>query len=232
MIAPLFIDSLLLGVQHSFEPDHMAAISVLASEKSNRKMKLRKLIWRSSQWALGHSVSLILFSLFALLLKSIIPYQISFIAEMAVGPVMIWLGISAIQRNHQLKAMMATHKAIADHDHTNNILHIHGKQGQEIVMDPLNRSFWIGMLHGLAGTGGACAVALILASENANVAMGVIILQCAGILLAMTSYSCILAFSVSRFIERNQIGLKIINAIVGLFSIMVGCFWIYNALQA
>lgn len=232
MIAPLFIDSLLLGVQHSFEPDHMAAISVLASEKSNRKMKLRKLIWRSSQWALGHSVSLILFSLFALLLKSIIPYQISLIAELAVGPVMIWLGISAIQRNHQLKAMMATHKSIADHDHTNNILHIHGKQGQEIVMDPLNRSFWIGMLHGLAGTGGACAVALILASENANVAMGVIVLQCAGILLAMTSYSCILAFSVSRFIERNQIGLKIINAIVGIFSIVVGCFWIYNAFQA
>ena len=32
MIYPLLIDSLLLGVQHSFEPDHMAAIAELKPE--------------------------------------------------------------------------------------------------------------------------------------------------------------------------------------------------------
>ena len=210
----------------------MAAISVLASEKNNQKMKLRKLIWRSSQWALGHSFSLILFSIFALLLKAIFPFQISTYAEIIVGPIMIWLSISAIQRNHQLKKMMLEHKAIAEHAHLNNAIHLHGKQGQEIAFNPLNRSFWVGMLHGLAGTGGACAVALILASENAQVALGVIILQSLGILVAMTTYSCVLAFSVSRFIERNQIAFKVMNALVGFFSIAVGCFWIYNSVMS
>ena len=33
MLSPLFLDSLLLGLQHSFEPDHMAAVSVLATEQ-------------------------------------------------------------------------------------------------------------------------------------------------------------------------------------------------------
>jgi len=228
MIGFLFTDSVLLGIQHSFEPDHMAAVSVLASEKANNKLSIPRLLWRSSQWALGHAVSLILFSFFALLLKSALPVNISVYAEMAVGPVMIWLGISAIRRNHQLKKLMATHKEFAAHDHLTNALHIHGKQGQEIAMNPLSRSFWVGMLHGLAGTGGACAIALILAAENAGIAMWIIVLQSVGIVIAMTTYSCVLALSVSRFIERNQVAFKSMNAIVGLFSIGVGCVWVYN----
>lgn len=232
MIGYLFTDSLLLGIQHSFEPDHMAAVSVLASEKTNNKIKMHTLIWRSSQWALGHSVTLILFSCFALLLKSALPIYISTYAEMAVGPVMIWLGISAIKRNHKLKNIMAEHKVIAPHEHVNNALHLHGKQGEEIAMNPLSRSFWVGMLHGLAGTGGACAVALILASKNTATAMGVILIQSIGIILAMTTYSCVLAFSVSRFIERNQVAFKTINALVGIFSIGIGCLWIYNIINS
>jgi hypothetical protein len=229
MIGYLFADSILLGIQHSFEPDHMAAVSVLASEKANNRIGLSKLIWRSSQWALGHSVSLILFSCFALLLKSALPLDISAYAEIVVGPVMIWLGISAIRRNHKLRQMMATHKEFSEHEHINNALHIHGKQGQEIAMTPLSRSFWVGMLHGLAGTGGACAIALIMASSSTSIAIGIIVLQSVGIVVAMTTYSCVLAFSVSRFIERNQLAFKSLNAIVGLFSIGIGCLWIYNS---
>jgi nickel/cobalt exporter len=230
MVGYLFTDAILLGVQHSFEPDHMAAVSVLASEKANKRIKMSKLIWRSSQWALGHSVSLILFSFFALILKSTLPLNISDYAELMVGPVMIWLGITAIQRNHKLKKTMAEHRVFPEHEHLNNALHIHGKQGQEIAMNPLSRSFWVGMLHGLAGTGGACAVALILASKNTSTAVGIIVLQSIGIVLAMTTYSCVLAFSVSRFIERNQLVFKSLNAIVGLFSIVIGCIWIYNGI--
>lgn len=227
----LFADSLLLGIQHSFEPDHMAAVSVLASEKTNNKIKTHTLIWRSSQWALGHSATLILFSCIALLLKSTLPMQISAYAEMAVGPVMIWLGISAIRRNHKLKKMMAEHKVIPSHEHVNNALHIHSRSGEEIAMNPLNRSFWIGMLHGMAGTGGACTIALILASKNTATAVGIIMIQSIGIILAMTTYSCVLAFSVSRFIERNQIAFKFINATVGIFSIFIGCVWIYKIID-
>lgn len=123
---------------------------------------------------------------------------------------------------------MAVHKVIAEHAHVTNALHIHGKQGQEIAMNPLSRSFWVGMLHGLAGTGGACAIALVLASENTGTAIGIIVLQSLGIVLAMTTYSLVLAFSVSRFIERNQVAFKSMNALVGVFSIGVGCLWIYN----
>lgn len=227
---PLLLDSLLLGVQHSFEPDHMAAVSVLASEKNRQRSGIGRLVWRSSQWALGHSVTLVLFSAFALLLKSAIPFNLSAWAEIAVGPIMIWLGWSAIRRNHQLREMMAEHKKFEEHEHLTNALHIHGRQGEEIAMNPLSRSFWVGMLHGLAGTGGACAVALTLAATDTRTAVWIIVLQSLGIIIAMTTYSCVLAFSMSRFIERNQIAFKVINAVVGVFSIFIGLLWIYNAI--
>jgi hypothetical protein len=231
MIGYLFADSLLLGIQHSFEPDHMAAVSVMASERKNNKISLAKLLWQSSQWALGHSVTLLIFSAFALLLKSTLPLNLSTYAEIAVGPVMIWLGISAIRRNHKLKKIMDVHRTIAEHEHTTNVLHIHGKQGEEISMNLLSRTFWVGMLHGLAGTGGACSVALVMASKDTFTAIGIIVLQSIGIIIAMTTYSCVLAFSVSRFIERNQIAFKLLNAIVGIFSIFIGLLWIYNAIN-
>lgn len=232
MIYPLLLDSLVLGVQHSFEPDHMAAVSVLASEKNKTGIQIKKLIWRSSQWALGHSFTLILFSGLALVLKAALPLHVSAYAEIAVGPVLIWLGVTAIKRNHQLKALMVQHKKIEPHQHLTPGLHLHGKQGEEIAVNPLARSFWIGMLHGLAGTGGACAVALTLAAKDKYTAIGVIVIQSLGILCTMTIYSCVLAFSVSRFIERNQIVFKIINAVVGVFSITIGCIWIYNTINA
>jgi hypothetical protein len=228
---PLLVDSLLLGAQHSFEPDHMAAVSVLASEKRRYNTGTGRLIWRSSQWALGHSATLILFSALALLLKSALPLNVSSWAEIAVGPIMIWLGVSAIRRNHRLKQMMSEHKKFEEHEHLVNALHLHGRQGEEIALNPLSRSFWVGMLHGLAGTGGACAVALTLAAKDASTAVWIIVLQSAGIVVTMTTYSCVLAFSVSRFIERNQLILKVMNALVGLFSIAVGVFWIYNAVS-
>lgn len=231
MIGYLFTDSLLLGIQHSFEPDHMAAVSVLASERKDNKIGLAKLLWRSSQWAMGHSVTLLLFSAFALLLKSALPLNLSTYAEIIVGPVMIWLGISAIRRNHKLKKIMDIHRTIAEHEHTANVLHIHGKQGEEITMNVLSRSFWVGMLHGLAGTGGACSIALVMASKDTYTAIVIIALQSIGIIIAMTTYSCVLAFSVSRFIERNQIAFKMMNAIVGVFSIFIGLLWIYNAIN-
>ncbi|RZK51105.1 MAG: hypothetical protein EOO59_15490, partial [Hymenobacter sp.] len=80
--------------------------------------------------------------------------------------------------------------------------------------------------------GGACAVALTLAAKDTRTAIGIIALQSVGIVVAMTTYSCVMAFSVSRFIERNQVVFKLINAAVGVVSIAVGLWWIYNGIVA
>ncbi len=223
------LTSLMVGILHAFEPDHVTAVTVMASEKADLRENLYKAVWRSIKWAMGHSVTLLIFTFVALFFNFMTTslQYVTIGGELLLGPVMLWLGYVAIKRNHKLKEMMAEHKKIEDHEHDPGTpFHIHGKQGEEIAMDPRNRSFWIGMLHGLAGSGGAVPFVLGLAANSYFQAFGVIGLQGLGITIAMAAYSWVLVYSVSRFVERNQRIFKYINGIAGLASILVGVGWL------
>ncbi|PSL27270.1 hypothetical protein [Dyadobacter jiangsuensis] len=209
MIQYLLIDSLLLGVQHSFEPDHMAAVSVLSTEENKNPALRWKLIWRSSHWALGHSLTLILFAVLVLLLKSTLSLHIADKVEMLVGPLMVWLGILAIRRN--FKADEVTASAPTERK--------------------VSRSFWVGMVHGLAGTGGACAVALTLAARDAMTAVWIIVMQSIGIILSMSAYGYFFAFSIGRFAGKRERFLMIVNYVVGAFSILIGAITLFESFQ-
>lgn len=209
MINYLLIDSLLLGVQHSFEPDHIAAVSVLATDKEQKAKDRLKLIWRSSHWALGHSLTLILFAVLVLILKSNISLDISEKVEMIIGPLMIWLGVVAIRRNFRKESISVP----------------------AATEQKVSRSFWVGMVHGLAGTGGACAVALTLAASDAYTAVWIIVLQSVAIIFSMSAYGYFFAFSINRFVGRSGAFLKVVNYSVGAFSIFIGLVTLYGAFE-
>lgn len=224
---------LIAGILHSFEPDHVTAVSVLAAENAiNRKKMSLSIIFRASQWALGHSLTLLLFGAVALLFKSSLQLfveDISSWAEMAVGPVMILLGFQAIRRNHKINATIADHKKIDEHSHLDsNPIHLHGKSGEEIAMNPLNRSFWVGMVHGLAGTGGVLTSALVISASTVGESIMILVIESVGIIIAMGAYSYVLISTMSRFLERNMAVFKWMNGIAGLASILIGSYWIYN----
>ncbi|CAM1372163.1 conserved membrane hypothetical protein [Tenacibaculum litopenaei] len=226
---------LIAGILHSFEPDHISAVSVLAADNAIQKKKVTlKTVFTASQWAFGHSVTLLLFGGIALLFRSVLLSfieNISYFAEIMVGPIMIWLGLVAIKRNHKLKALMTDHKKIEEHEHDpGNLIHLHGKSGEEIAMNPINRSFWIGMLHGLAGTGGALTSALILSASTISEAIWILVIESVGVIVAMAVYSYVLIFTMSRFIERNIAIFKWLNAMIGISSILIGVLWLYKTL--
>jgi nickel/cobalt exporter len=205
MLNPLFFDSLLLGIQHSFEPDHMAAVAVLATEQKQGAGRLWRVIWRSSHWALGHSLTLIVFASLIILLKSKLSLRIAAQVELAIGPLMIWLGVLAIRRNFIKPKPLPTK-----------------------VPSPLgpptglSRSFWVGMVHGLAGTGGP---------RGDGTLVWIIVLQSAGILVSMTTYGCLFAFSATQFSSRWQPSLKLLNYVVGAFSIAIGVYTLVESVQ-
>ncbi len=225
---------LIAGVLHSFEPDHVTAVSVLASEQAVKKRKISwGVIFRASQWALGHSVTLLIFGIIALIFKASLQHYVKDIsswAEIAVGPIMILLGVKAIRGNYQINAMVEDNKKIEAHDHIRDAIHLHGKKGEEIAMNPLTRSFWVGMLHGLAGTGGALTTALVISATTIWGSVMVLIIESTGIILAMSVYSYVLISTMSRFLEKNLSVFKWMNAIAGLGSILIGCVWIYRAI--
>ncbi|WP_299778795.1 hypothetical protein [uncultured Formosa sp.] len=231
------IRPLMAGILHSFEPDHVTAVSVLASENSiNNKRVNFKSVFKASQWAFGHSATLLLFGGAALLFKSmatLVVHNISFYAELAVGPIMIWLGIVAIKRNHAINNMVKDHKKIEAHEHDlSNPIHLHGTKGEEIAVNPMNKSFWIGMLHGLAGTGGALTSALVLSSDTIGEAILILAVESLGIIIAMGVYSYVLISVMSRFLERNLSIFKWMNGIAGMASVIIGMVWIYNGFYA
>ena len=228
---------LMAGILHSFEPDHVTAVSVLATENAINKKKVSLItVFKASQWAFGHSVTLLLFGGVALLFKSVASFvieDISFYAEVAVGPIMIWLGVVAIKRNHTINEMVKDHKKIDPHEHElSNPIHLHGTKGEEIAVNPMNKSFWIGMLHGLAGTGGALTSALVLSSATVTDALIILIVESIGIIVAMGVYSYVLIYVMSRFLERNLSIFKWMNGIAGIASIIIGIVWIYNTVFA
>jgi cytochrome c biogenesis protein CcdA len=224
---------LVAGILHSFEPDHMTAVSVLASEQAVKRKRLSwSVVFRASQWALGHSVTLLIFGVIALIFKESLQLYVKNIsswAEMAVGPIMILLGLQAIRSNYKINAMINDNKKIEAHDHLiSDGMHLHGKTGEEIALNPLTRSFWVGMLHGLAGTGGALTTALVISATTIGGSIMVLVIESVGIVLAMGVYSYVLISTMSRFLEKNLVIFKWMNGIAGLASIAIGCLWIYR----
>jgi len=226
---------LIAGILHSFEPDHIAAVSVLASEQAISKKKISwSVIFRASQWALGHSVTLLIFGIIALIFKSSLQLfvnNISFWAEMSVGPIMIILGIKAIRSNYKINEIVKQTAREEHHHLLSDVIHFHGEKGEKIKVKPLTRSFWVGMLHGLAGTGGVLTTALVISASTIGGSIMVLVIESAGIILAMSIYSYLLISTMSRFIQNNMVVFKWMNGLAGLGSILLGSTWIYKIID-
>jgi len=227
---------LLAGILHSFEPDHITAVSVLASEQAIRKKKMSwGVIFRASQWALGHSVTLLIFGGIALIFKASLHEYVTHIsewAEIAVGPIMVLLGIKAIRSNAKMDDMARNNENHVGHNHVSTkTVHLHGKNGEIIEMKPLTRSFWVGMIHGLAGTGGALTTALVISATTIQASVMVLVIESLGIIVTMSLYSYVLISTMSRYLKKNMVIFKWINGIAGLGSTIVGLLVIYNALN-
>ncbi len=238
MPLPFFFQALLLGFQHTFEPDHLAAVSVLATSRRSLRADFLPILWRSSQWALGHGLSLMLLSVAALAFKSSLPTALSGLVEVwVVGPVMIVLGVLALRR----AATLVTHVHAHDAAHAPAVpavgaaagaaqaLHTHPHDGA-VRGARVSRSFGVGMLHGAAGTGGALAIALGLAADSPAMALGILALESLGVLLAMSAYALLLVYAAKRLAARHTALLRGLNVVVGLVSIAVGVLWLQRGL--
>ena len=227
MPVPFFFQALLLGFQHTFEPDHLAAVSVLATSRRSIRADFLRILWRSSQWALGHGLSLMMLSVAALVFKSSLPAALSGFVELwVVGPVMILLGVLALRRASTLvthahapvQAHAAAVPAVGGLPTGAPELHTHPHDRPSAVRGArVGRSFGVGMLHGLA-------------ADSPAMALGILALESLGVLLAMSAYALLLVYAAKRLAERHTALLRGLNVVVGLVSIAVGVLWLQRGL--
>lgn len=200
----------LLGIQHSFEPDHVAAVSTFATRAGG----LKKSAWIGALWGLGHTSVLLLVGLLVLLFRISIPQAFSQFFEFLVGVMLLYLGLLLLKNIWIDKVHIHKHH----HGQTSHT-HFHShKKGAE--HQHAHRSFFVGMIHGLAGSAGV--VLLILASIS-SITEGVLFILTFGLgsILGMAASGMIISLPLILGVTRPQFG-KHLTSAIALVSVSLG----------
>ncbi|WP_292999786.1 hypothetical protein [Nevskia sp.] len=84
----------LLGVQHATDSDHIAAVAALTTRQNSLPQALRQGV----AWGFGHALTLFLLGGTVLVLGRALPQQFVPLLEMAVGVMLVALGVDVLRR--------------------------------------------------------------------------------------------------------------------------------------
>lgn len=145
--------SLLLGLRHASDPDHLAAVTTLiASEKDGSG--LRKAGSMGFSWGLGHGTSLVLIGLPLVLLGRYLPEPVQQAAEALIGGIIILLAVRLLvrwRRGHfHAHAHSHDDEGIHRHVHSHESDPSHEHAHKVLFRTPLS-SYSIGLVHGIGG---------------------------------------------------------------------------------
>lgn len=159
LLSVLFF-SLLLGAKHAVEPDHIIAVSTLASRSNTMKTSSLAGIY----WGIGHTMTLLICGFIVIGLKATISETTALTLESLVGVMLIVLGIRAIlsTENKVKPSRTGTHYAKAM-----GIGFVHGLAGSAamvlLVMSTID-TVWQGSLYMIVFGIGTCAGMLLFTS--------------------------------------------------------------------
>ncbi len=152
-----FILAASLGFRHAFETDHLVAVSNIVTKRNSTYLAIKD----GTFWGLGHSSSILIVGIVALLLRWAIPNHYFQSIEGAVGAMIIALGIFRLwQFLRHTPLRIHTHQHI-HHGQAHTHMHIHADPENKHLHQHLHKvSFGVGVIHGLAGSGVLIAAAM------------------------------------------------------------------------
>jgi ABC-type nickel/cobalt efflux system permease component RcnA len=216
----------LLGLQHATDPDHLAAVSSLASR--HRSVLGSALL--GSAWGAGHTLALVGAGAATMALRLTISPALERALEGLVGMVLIGLGGPVALR--ALRAIAVHRHAHAHggdwHDHRH--VHLGSPAGHDHAHGRTigARPFLVGLLHGLAGS---AALMVLVVSTTTSPLAGVLYLIVfgAGSTAGMVILSGLvgLPFAVA---SRRSAGLhRLLRLVAGLAGVALGV-WLLTGL--
>ncbi len=194
-----------LGLKHALDADHVVAVSAIVSE--NRSLRKSSLL--GVFWGFGHTATLLLVGLVVLLFKISIPQTVALSLEFIVGVVLVVLGLSVLQKVHLHfhRHKKEKHIHVHSHEHENSHSHEH-------------RSFAVGAVHGLAGSG---ALMLLVLATIDTVWQGIfyILIFGFGSVLGMLLISTVIGLPFAATANFENVNMKI-RIVAGVISILLG----------
>ena len=196
---PILLLGIVLGFRHAFEPDHLAAVSTLASRQGRSLWSAARL---GLAWGLGHTATVGTIALLVVALGVRLPAALWPAAELVVATLLVLLGAAVVWRYARGRWHMHFHA----HDlHPHFHLHSHAQgagHGHLHGTGDARRSLGFGIAHGLAGSG-AIAVLLVAAAPSAGLRVVYFAAFGAGTILGMLSVSLTLAVLVRLASQRG-----------------------------
>jgi hypothetical protein len=213
----------LSGFRHAFEPDHLAAVSTLVTERPGPARAAGLGAW----WGLGHTLALGGVAAVLTLLDLTLPARVEQAFELAVAFMLCALGVRAIRVGLRQGRMGPSHAHthwFGTHTHASPTPHVHVGSA---ALAP--RPLLIGIVHGLAGSGAVTALVMTaLPTAEARIAYTVLfgIASMAG--MALVSGLAGLWLSTAVRSSRTTGRLSILT---GTATILIGTLWGFPILR-
>ena len=204
----------LLGMQHAFEPDHLAAVATLMTgERTSAKAA-----WLGACWGLGHTLTLLAAGTVLVMLRAEMPPLATMAFELGVVLMLVGFGARAI---YQAACGVIPRRT-----------HSHAKPPTSRFLDVdrwmLARPLLVGAVHGLAGSG--TLTALVVATLPSTAArLGYLATFGIGSTLGMVALSGLLGWQIARMGSDRAI-VRTFSLAVGCVSAVLGLFWGYPLL--
>ncbi len=227
----ILLVSLLLGMKHATEADHVAAVATLAT----RQNSLTQTLWQGVAWGVGHTATLMLFAGAVLVLGQVVSPGLVHALETCVGLMLIALGADVLRRLHRERVHFHVHSHAPQAQH----VHAHSHRGEGPHAGSRHRHqhaprHWplralaVGMMHGLAGSA-ALVVLSLQASPSVALGLGYIALFGVGSIAGMALLSVVIAIPLrlsAGYLVRVQ---QATTVLVGAFSCVIGAGIVWQA---
>lgn len=230
--------SLLLGMRHATDPDHIVAvITVIAKQKKG----ILNTALIGALWGIGHSITVTLVAIPIIIYSVVIPPSLEQIMELVVGLMLIILGIlnlSGISAKMQGKITPVTihnHPHPDDKGKKHSHLHLHAVGSLTESLHHLGlfqtiRPLVIGLIHGLTGS---AAIALLVLSTINNTVLSIFYLFVfhIGIITGMMILTLGIGASIILLKRENEMLNHYLVTASGLLSILFGLYIIYKTVS-
>jgi len=207
----------LAGLVHVLSgPDHLAAVAPIAASDRERG-------WIAGwTWGVGHASGVVVVALIAVLLRDVLPPVdvISAWSERLVGGALIAIGLWALRRGLRIGSAAHVHGSVT-HDH----VHVRTGPGWMRRLGHAHASFYMGILHGVAGSSHFFGVLPALALPTRSAALLYICAFGVGTVVAMTAFAAFVgAIGVQlRHVAWAHRGMMLAASVLAL---TVGTWWL------
>jgi hypothetical protein len=225
-LIPLIATGFGFGLVHSFDPDHLAAMSTLVGRE--RHTTIADFV-KGVTWGVGHTVSLAVFGAVLVAIGGQLSGGAERVFESGVGVLLIYLGLRRLRdarrgphlHPHRHDGVVHVHA----HMHPANAHHHTGQAHARHSHAPL----WIGILHGLAGTGGVMVLLPAVVIGDLGNYLAYVAAFGAGSVLSMGSFCAGLGGAMSLAGERFRGAGRWVGVGAGSLSLVVGTLWLGSA---